>query len=168
MLAVAKGDDNIECIGVLLAAGADHTCKDEQDNNLLHIAAYYGNNRVLDYFAKNHKFDLFARNKKGQTAFNISRSTKNNVGMACLEVLQKETDGSKSLADNLLNELVKEIEQAEKSKATKGLKKWRAKIRKLAKVEENSIYVEKRLVEINKHELFLQFKINNKKRSFFY
>jgi len=53
MLAVAKGDENFECLQALLAQGANFNCVDTYDNNLLHVAALYSNNKILDYLAKN-------------------------------------------------------------------------------------------------------------------
>ena len=87
MLAVAKGDENFDCLQVLLAQGADFNCTDEYDNNLLHVAALYGNNKILDYLAKNLKLDLFARNNKGETALNICHTAKNQAGVVLLEKL---------------------------------------------------------------------------------
>ena len=135
MLAVAKGDENFDCLQVLLAQGADFNCTDEYDNNLLHVAALYGNNKILDYLAKNLKLDLFARNNKGETALNICHTAKNQAGVVLLEKLQKTCDASKSTADSLLSELDREEEQAEKSKAQRKQKKWRTKINRLAKAE---------------------------------
>jgi len=135
MLAVAKGDENFDCLQALLAQGADFNCRDEYENNLLHVAATYGNNKILDYLAKNLKLDLFARNSKGETALNICHSAKNAAGVAILDSLQQTCDSSKSTADSLLNELDREEEQAEKSKAQRKQKKWRTKINRLAKAE---------------------------------
>ena len=87
MLAVAKGDENFDCLQALLTHGANFNCKDEYENNLLHIAARYGNNKILDYLAKNLKLDVFARNSNGETALNICHTTKNQAGVAVLEVL---------------------------------------------------------------------------------
>lgn len=101
----------------------------------MHVAALYTNNKILDYLAKNLKLDLFARNRKGETALNICHIAKNQAGVALLEALQTTCDASKSTADSLLNELDREEEQAEKSKAQRKQKKWRAKINKLAKAE---------------------------------
>ena len=39
MLAVAKGDENLDCLKVLLQNGANYTARDEYNNSLLHIAA---------------------------------------------------------------------------------------------------------------------------------
>tara|TARA_B110000285_G_scaffold233275_1_gene306558 strand:- start:1876 stop:3093 length:1218 start_codon:yes stop_codon:yes gene_type:complete len=135
MLAVAKGDENFDCLQALLAQGANFNCKDEYDNNLLHVAALYSNNKILDYLAKNLKLDLFARNSKGETALNICHTNKNSAGVALLEALQHTCDSSKGTADSLLSELAREEEQAEKSKAQRKQKKWRTKINRLAKAE---------------------------------
>jgi ankyrin repeat protein len=45
--------------------------KDDLGNNLLHIAAIYGNNTILEYFIKNLKIEIFSRNIKGETALSI-------------------------------------------------------------------------------------------------
>lgn len=101
----------------------------------MHVAALYGNNKILDYLAKNLKLDLFARNSKGETALNICHTAKNTAGVALLEDLQHTCDSSKGTADSLLSELAKEEEQAEKAKAQRKQKKWRTKINRLAKAE---------------------------------
>ena len=102
---------------------------------MLHVAALYGNNKILDYLAKNLKLDLFARNSKGETALNICHTTKNAAGIALLGVLQQTCDASKGTADSLLSELDREEEQAEKPHAQRTQKKWRTKINRLAKAE---------------------------------
>lgn len=117
MLAIAQGDDNYETAHAILALGANCNCKDEYQNNLLHIAALYNNNKLLDYLAKNLTLDPFARNTKGETALNICQTAKNQAGVAILAALQQTCDSSKNTADSLLNELDREEEQAEKSKA---------------------------------------------------
>lgn len=68
MLAV-QGDENIECVKLLVEAGADVHVKDRYGHTLLHIAAMSKSNEVLRYLVKNLKIDPFERNKKGWTAF---------------------------------------------------------------------------------------------------
>jgi len=71
MLAVASGDHNLDCVKLLLGAKADYNKVDFKNNTILHIAAIYGNNRILDYLMKNLQIDIFARNKDGDTAMSI-------------------------------------------------------------------------------------------------
>ena len=42
--------------------GCNINCIDENNNNLLQVAALYSNNVVLDYLAKNSSFDIYHRN----------------------------------------------------------------------------------------------------------
>lgn len=77
MLAIAKGDDNLAAVKILLKNNAKVTATDDNGNNVLHLAAYYKNNRILDYLCKNVKIDLTTRNSKGETALFISQILKN-------------------------------------------------------------------------------------------
>ena len=49
MLAVAEGGQNLEAVKILLANKADITILDSYGNNILHIAAQYGNNEALEF-----------------------------------------------------------------------------------------------------------------------
>ena len=71
MLAVASGDQNLECVKLLLGAKADYKKQDPKNNSILHIAAIYENNKILEYLMKNLEVDIFARNKNGDTAMTI-------------------------------------------------------------------------------------------------
>jgi len=133
MLAVSKGDENLDCLKYLLEAGADYTRKDTFDNTVLHIAALNGNNAMLEYMAKNLKIDLFARNKNGETALNVCQGFKNTEGIATLEQYQIEYDSSKDIADSLLNEVQKEEQREKEAAGKRKEKKWRNKINRLAK-----------------------------------
>lgn len=62
MLAVARGEQNFKCFKELLTKGCDINKKDDNNNNLLQIAAIHGNNIVLDYLAKNTSLDFYHRN----------------------------------------------------------------------------------------------------------
>lgn len=77
MLCVAKGDENLDCIKLLLQYNADYTKKDLYENTILHIAALNGNNKIITYIVKNLKIDIFERNKDGETALSICKSLKN-------------------------------------------------------------------------------------------
>ena len=72
MLAVARDDDNLECVKTLLQHGANFECKDTYGNGVIHIAAMNGNNKILDYLTKNLKTDMFARNSKGESALSLA------------------------------------------------------------------------------------------------
>jgi ankyrin repeat protein len=43
----------------LLSKGAKFDVKDEHGNSLIHIAALYGNNLILEYLTKNLKIEMF-------------------------------------------------------------------------------------------------------------
>lgn len=88
MLTVAKGDENLDCLKVLLQQDANFLAKDEYNNGLLHIAALNGNNKMLDYLSKNLKIDIFERNSKGETALNICQTLKNQAGIDILKKFQ--------------------------------------------------------------------------------
>lgn len=64
MLAAVNGYD--EFCEILLKQGADHTAKDEDGNNALHIAAYSGKVKAVNVL-KTHKQLLEVRNDKGFT-----------------------------------------------------------------------------------------------------
>ena len=138
MLAVAKGDKCLECVKTLLQNEADSTVKDEDGNNLLHIAASNGNNKILDYLSKNLKINIFDRNNQGETPLNICQSNKNSEGAKILEQYTDEYDSSKKQAEELLDEIQKEEEMTEEARAKRRQKKWRQKINKLAKQENKS------------------------------
>lgn len=133
MLCVAKGDENLDCVKLLLQHLADYQRKDTFDNTLLHIAALNGNKKILDYIAKNLKIDLLERNKNGDTALSICTAQKNTEGEEILLKYSAEYDTSKNLAADLLSQLEREEEKEEKAKAQRKQKKWRNKINKLAK-----------------------------------
>jgi len=133
MLAVAKGDENLDCVKLLLSQGADFLAKDSAENSVLHVAALNGNNKILAYLAKNLKIDIFGRNKKGETALNICAAQKNQAGADLLADFQQEYDSSKNQAADLLQELAAEEEHEEEAKAKRKQKKWRNRINRLAK-----------------------------------
>jgi ankyrin repeat protein len=87
MLAVTSKESNIECIKIILNSGADYKKKDEFGNNLLHLAAKTGNNKILDYIAKNLKIGIFERNKAGETALGICQSLNHEECTKTLESL---------------------------------------------------------------------------------
>ena len=117
LLAVAKSDDNLDCVKALLKYGANFHVKDEYGNTLLHVAALNGNNKIIGYIAKNLKIRIFERNQDGETALNICTTTKNAEGAKILEQYQGEYDKSGAQAEELLAELGKEEEQDEEAKA---------------------------------------------------
>ena len=84
MLTVAGGDQNLDCLKLMLQNGANFICKDDFDNNLLKIAAKNNCNKMIDYIAKNLKINIFERNKEGETALNICQNLKNEQGIATL------------------------------------------------------------------------------------
>jgi ankyrin repeat protein len=133
MLCVAKGDENLDCVKMLLRHSADYKRKDEYNNTILHIAAINGSNKILEYIAKHLKVDIFDRNKSGETALSICKTIKNAEGEKILEKFSDEYDTSKNLAEDLLNQLDKEDQQDVKAKAQRKVKKYRNKINKLAK-----------------------------------
>jgi hypothetical protein len=72
MLAVARDDENLECVKTLLQHSANFECKDNFGNSVIHIAAMNHNNKILDYLTKNLKTDMFARNLKGESALSLA------------------------------------------------------------------------------------------------
>lgn len=92
MLAVAQGDKNIDCVKVLLGHQADYKKKDSYDNNLLHIAAIYGSNKIIEYLCKSIKIDLNERNAKGETALFICQQNHNTEGSEIFEKYNKQFD----------------------------------------------------------------------------
>ena len=89
---------------------------------------------------------MFKRNKEGDSILSISKSLNNHKGVEIINQLKSDYDKSKSIADELLGELIQEEENTEESKAKKKQKKWRNKINKIAKQEGISVEeVEKRL-----------------------
>lgn len=136
MLAVAKGDECLECVKVLLRNDANWKMTDEQGNTLLHIASKNQNNKILDYLTKNlTNINICERNEGGETALSICQGLKNKQGAEILEQYLDKYDSSKKTAEQLLNELEKEEEMTEEARAKRRMKKWRAKINKLAKQE---------------------------------
>lgn len=71
MLAIAAGDQNLDCVKALLTKGANYKCEDEFGNTVLHIAAMNGCNKTLEWLAKNLKVELFTRNKAGDSILSI-------------------------------------------------------------------------------------------------
>ena len=81
MLAVAGSDKNLECIKLLLKNKAAFDLRDEHGNTLLHIAAYAGNNEILEYLGKSlPDIEIFERNALGETALSICSKLKNKSG----------------------------------------------------------------------------------------
>ena len=73
MLAVAGGDQNLECVRCLLSNKANTSITDSFGNTLLHIAAIYGSNDILRYLIQNLKqINIFERNNNGETALSIA------------------------------------------------------------------------------------------------
>ena len=133
MLAVASGDHNLDCVKLLLGAKADYNICDSKKNGLLHIAAIYQRNKILEYLLKNLQIDIFARNKAGDTALTICESSNNSKGVELFKELESQYDKSGNTAQSLLNELENEEEQSEAQQRKRKEKKWRNKINKLAK-----------------------------------
>ena len=94
MLSIDDDKDNFECFKTLLKNGANINCKDEFENTILHIAAMYDNNQVLNYICKNLKINLFQRNKSEETALIICNKLKNAEGAKMIEEYLKEYDHS--------------------------------------------------------------------------
>ena len=118
---------------------------------MLHIAAVNGCNQVLDYLAKNLKNELFQRNKLGETALSICQAQKNAKGIQIMNQFKADYDKSRSIAEKLMVELVKEDENNEEARAKRKQKKWRNKINRIAKAENISPEeVEKRLEQEEK------------------
>lgn len=146
MLACARSDENLECVKSLLQFGANFECLDEFGNNVLHIAAMNGNNKIIDYLSKNLKIGIFARNKNGESALSICETLNNDEGSKILQKYMEEYDTSKSKAQLLLEQLEREEKAGEESKDKKKAKKWRNKVNKISKAEGISVEeVEKRL-----------------------
>ena len=73
MLAVAGGDQNLECVRLLLQSKANPSLTDSYGNTLLHIAAIYGSNDILKYLVQNlRQISIFERNNAGETALSIA------------------------------------------------------------------------------------------------
>lgn len=148
MLAVAGDDKNLECVKTLLKNKANYKVVDQYENNLLHIAAMNGNNKIIEYLGKNLDIEIFARNSKGETALNICSAAKNEKGIEILKQFQSDYDQSKSVADQLFEELNAETRKAEEDKAKKSAKRHRNKVNKIAKAEGKTIeQVEQELKE---------------------
>ena len=95
MLAAAKCKKDIECVSTLFYNSDPRPnlfCKDDHGNSLLHIAAAYNNNNMLEIFVwfftlfnfrneLNQRVDLLLRNRYGQTALSICTNNKNIEGM---------------------------------------------------------------------------------------
>lgn len=124
MLAV-QNDDNIECVKLLVEAGADSNVKDRFGHTLLHIAAMSKSNNILRYLCKNFKIDPFERSKKGFTAFDNCGIYDNQEGQVILTELQDEHD---SKITNSIDDLL-----AEESRELKMIKKKSKRQRKKAK-----------------------------------
>lgn len=148
MLAVAGDDKNLECVKTLLKNKANYKVTDQFDNNLLHIAAMNGNNKILEYLGKNLDIEIFARNNKGETPLNIVSAAKNDDGIKILKQFQSDYDQSKNIADQLLEELNAAEAKAAEDKAKKSAKRHRNKVNKIAKTENKTTeQVEKELKE---------------------
>lgn len=87
MLAVAEGGQNIEAVRILLANKADTTILDTYGNNILHLAALYGNNEALEYLTQSafNKLNVSERNNDGDTPLSIVQEKKNDKGIKILE-----------------------------------------------------------------------------------
>lgn len=148
MLAVAGSDNNIECVKTLLKNKANYQVVDTADNNLLHIAALNGNNKILEYLGKNLDIEIFGRNSKGETPLNICTALKNEKGIEILKQFQQDYDKSASVADSLFEELNAAERKAEEDKVKKAAKRHRNKVNKIAKTENKTVeQVEKELKE---------------------
>ena len=96
MLSIICGDkdSSLECFKTLLNNGANINCKDDYGNKILHIAAIYGKNQVLNHISKNLKINLFERNKSGETALEICNQLQNVEGAKMIEKYSKKYDNS--------------------------------------------------------------------------
>lgn len=67
MLAVASEDKCLECVKLLLKAGADLNKQDFFGDTIGHIAGMNKNNRILDYLVNEAGIDLNQPNHRGET-----------------------------------------------------------------------------------------------------
>lgn len=119
MLAIAGGDNNLDCVKALLNKGVDYKCEDDQGNTVLHIAAINGSIKILDFLCQNLRIELFKRNKAGETTLSICQQQQNQRGVQILERFKADYDKSGTAAEELLGELEKEVEDTEEAKAKK-------------------------------------------------
>lgn len=134
-LAAAGSGKNLECVKLLLQAGANYACKDDAENNLLHVASQAQNFAVLEYLVKNADIQIWDRNSKGQTPLNVCEAIKFTEGVKLLQEIGAEFDQSQSAVDSIYEELLAEERKAETDKAKRAEKKKRNKVNRIAKAE---------------------------------
>lgn len=133
MLACVGEKSNLETVKLLLQQGAQHSCKDREGSNLLHLTARFGKREVLEYLVRNLPQDyLFQRNQKGETPLTICEQNKNADGISLLEKLQAQYDQSEQNVDELLGLLDAEQEKEKVQKQKRKEKKYRNKLSKIA------------------------------------
>lgn len=78
-------DKKLECLKLLLEKGVNTNCKDEYDNNLLHLAVQNKCNNILRFLVENVK-DLYVgdANKDNETPIQICIQTNNEEGVDIL------------------------------------------------------------------------------------
>ncbi|CDW79057.1 ankyrin repeat domain-containing [Stylonychia lemnae] len=140
MLAVAGGGQNLECVKLLIQAKADTGILDPLGNTILHIAASYQNNEVLEYLLKNSQtMNVFERNQKGETPLSIVQERKDDKAQKAMRLLEEYAqwygDQTKEKTDQLLNDLLEEENKEKQKKAKNKEKNKRQKIRQLAQKE---------------------------------
>jgi len=90
----------VECVKMLVSAGANVEVVDFAGNNLAIIAVNYGQENVLRYIVKelDQKVDVLARNNKGETCMTIAEAKKLSTVTALLKECNEKYDDSKDLA----------------------------------------------------------------------
>jgi len=85
MLAIASGDKNFDCVKILLEFNVNYLCEDDYGNSIIHLAATYQFNKLLEYFVQNLNIDLLKWNKNCETAMSICTKFKNKEGINILK-----------------------------------------------------------------------------------
>lgn len=77
MLAAASNDKCLDCVKILLEAGANKTISDVFGDQIAHIAGLNKNNKILRYLIKEANLDLTHPNKRGETALQRCQTAEN-------------------------------------------------------------------------------------------
>lgn len=121
MLAVASEDKCLECVKLLLKAGADRSKRDFFGDTVAHIAGMNKNNKILDYLVKEAGIDLNQPNHRGETPLQRCQTYNNQEGVEILSSIAAEA------FDKANQSLLDDLEADERKKAKNAKKRQRKK-----------------------------------------
>ena len=109
---------SVECLKMVLEAGADVNLRDSEGQTILHYVAFRKDLKLIKYLCENTKIEVDFVNSDGNTALDVCVADNFEEGV---DYLNRLVNSEQSAID-----LLKELEEEDKQKKKKRSKKKRA------------------------------------------